>query len=210
MLIGLTGKARSGKDTFAVMLADALFGKTGRRFTLAAFAQELKLRVQKDFDLDYEQLWGEDKEAPDRRYCKCLGVEGNPESFWSGREILQSYGQFYRTIDSSFWVRNLLMSMQEKEVDNVIITDVRHTNEADSVLDNDGYIVKITSDRSDKQCVHGTDHVSEVDMDSYGRIDFTVVNDLGLPELSQVAKDVVSFLIDSENKKENLEESKNG
>lgn len=210
MLIGVTGKARSGKDTFAAMLADALFGVTGRRFILAAFAQELKLRVQKDFDLDYEQLWGEDKEIPDQRYRKALRAENDPEPFWTAREILQNYGQFYRTIDGNFWVHSLFRALKEKELDHAIITDVRHPNEADPILDGGGYMLKVTSDRSDKPGIHGEMHISETAMDDYNRIDFTVVNDWGLQELSQAAQDVAKFILDTEKMKDNLEGPKNG
>jgi adenosyl cobinamide kinase/adenosyl cobinamide phosphate guanylyltransferase len=51
MLIGIKGKARSGKDTFAELLANALFDEGRQRFVLMAYAHELKLRVQRDFDL---------------------------------------------------------------------------------------------------------------------------------------------------------------
>jgi hypothetical protein len=209
MFIGVTGKARSGKDTFAAMLAGALFDTTGRRFVLAAFAQELKLRVQRDFDLDHEQLWGDDKEVPDQRYRKGIRAENDPEPYWTSREILQNYGQFYRTIDGNFWVNNLFRVLAEKEIENAIITDVRHPNEGDPIIDKGGYMIKVTSARNDLPGIHGAEHISEIAMDDYNRIDFTVVNDWGLEELTHAAKDVARFLIDSENMKENLE-GKNG
>ena len=70
IVIGICGKARSGKDTFAEMLAEELFDKIQKKFVMMAYATELKLRVQRDFDLSYDQLWGDDKEVEDKRYPK--------------------------------------------------------------------------------------------------------------------------------------------
>ena len=60
----------SGKDTFAVMLAEELYNVLKSKFILMAFAKDLKDKVQQDFDLHYDQLWGDDKEVEDKRYTK--------------------------------------------------------------------------------------------------------------------------------------------
>jgi hypothetical protein len=190
MLIATVGKARTGKDTFAEMLAEELFDITQTKFTLMAYATEIKLRVQRDFDLSYDQLWGDQKEVEDKRYPK-----PNSSAFWTGREILQSYGQFFRMIDSDFWVNNLFNVIDEKEYSNVIITDVRHPNEAGPVKERGGYVIRVTSDRENKQNIHGAQHISETAMDDYEDIDFTVVNNQGLSELRVVAKNISRFLI---------------
>ena len=105
MIIGIVGKARSGKDTFAEMLAEELFTVSGKRFVLMAYAQELKLRIQRDFDLSYDQLWGDSKEEYDRRYIKNRGnyIAGRRDhdeiklDYWTPREMMQSYGEFFRS-----------------------------------------------------------------------------------------------------------------
>ena len=60
MIIGIAGKARSGKDTFALMLVEELNKRYYPPFVMMAFANELKTRCQEAFDLSYEQLWGDD------------------------------------------------------------------------------------------------------------------------------------------------------
>ena len=115
MIVGVSGKARSGKDTFAEMLAESLQTETGKAYVMMAYAHELKLRVQKDFDMSYEQLWGDEKEIPDKRYPKPDG-----DGFWTPREILQAYGQFFRTIDYDFWVKHLFRVIEDKEYKNVL------------------------------------------------------------------------------------------
>jgi len=210
MIIGISGKARSGKDTFAKMLAEELQKKTGQAYVLMAYAHELKLRVQKDFDMSYEQLWGNEKEVYDRRYRKDRQnwVAGRrdhdeiKENFWTPREILQAYGQFFRTIDYDFWVSYLFRVIEEKEYKNVIITDVRHVNEVDAVVDRGGYHIRV--EREDKDSVHNEQHISETALDGGHRIDFNVINNWTLRHLEEAAKDVVSFLIDSELEFNNL------
>jgi len=196
MIIGITGKARSGKDTFAEMLAEQLYELSRKKFVLMAYATELKQRCQRDFNLSWDQLWGDDKEAADHRYPKPLSTN-DPEDtleFWTGREILQAYGQFFRTIDYNFWVKALFTSIEDKEYSNVIVTDVRHPNEADPVREKGGVVIKVVSRRSNIQAIHGSNHISEIAMDDY-QVDHLVANDFGLTELRSVAKEIATLII---------------
>lgn len=195
MIISIIGKARSGKDTFAEILAEEIFNSVRKRFILMAYANELKNRVQRDFDLSYEQLWGNEKEVIDKRYPKYK--EGH-NIFWTPREIMQDYGEFYRSIDYDFWVKELFRVIDEKEYTNVIITDVRHPNEADPVIKRGGLIIKITSNRDNKEQVHGENHISETAMDNYDKVDFHVTNDGSIEDLRVTAQQVVKFIIESQ------------
>ena len=104
LLLGITGSAQSGKDTFAEMLVKELKKQINCSFVLMAYAHELKLKVQKDFDLSYEQLWGSEKEIEDERYVHTKNsLYHGDRTYWTPREIMQDYGQFYRTIDYDFW-----------------------------------------------------------------------------------------------------------
>jgi hypothetical protein len=209
LLIGITGLARSGKDTFAKLLAQELYKQTNRLFVLIAYAQELKLRVQKDFDLSYEQLWGDEKETYDLRYKKSRGMlpfcAGNRDDgkglevlkerqHWTSREIVQDYGEFYRTIDSEFWVKHLFKVIKNNGYKNVIITDVRHFNEADSIINKGGCIIKINRENSSK--IHNQQHASETSMRGYNKIDFIVNNNGTMDDLKLNAIVVTKQIID--------------
>lgn len=212
MIIGISGKARSGKDTFAQMLAEELQKQTGQAYVLMAYAHELKIKIQKDFDLSYEQLWGDEKEIEDKRYRKPLPDDiGVPSKgivhHWTSREIMQNYGQFFRTIDYDFWVKNLFRVVEDKDYKNVIITDLRHVNEVNAVVDRNGYHVRV--DREDKDSVHNEEHISETALDEGHRVDFTVNNYETLEELKETAKIVVRFLISSEKMFNKLERKEN-
>ena len=191
MLIGIGCKARMGKDTFANMLAEELYNILKSKFVLIAYAKDLKDRVQKDFDLHYDQLWGDDKETEDKRYIKSV-VDG-VKQYWTGREILQAYGHFFRTIDYDYWVKSLFQTIDYKEYKNVIITDVRYPNEANAIVDRDGFIISIT--RNIENNIHGKDHSSETAMDGYDKIDFNIKNDGTIDDLRVVAKDTAKLLV---------------
>ncbi len=214
MIVGISGKARSGKDTFADMLAGEMNRTSYPPFVAMAFAHELKIKCMEAFDLSYEQLWGEEKEVPDKRYMKPTArVSGTlepppdaPGLYWTGREIMQEFGGFYRTIDNEFWIKNLFKTAEDKDYTNIIITDVRYINEADYILDKGGYVVRV--ERESKDDVHNMRHPSEMELDNYGRFDFTVMNNWGLEELREAAKDVKRFLLDSEKAFNKLKEIK--
>jgi DNA polymerase III delta prime subunit len=211
MLLLLSGKARVGKDTFGLMLAEELQKETGQAYIMMSYAHELKIKIQKDFDLSYEQLFGDEKEIYDLRYSKkrgplpyCVGNRDDGRGLevleerqhWTAREIMQDYGQFFRTIDYDFWVKLLFNVIEEKEYKNVIITDGRHKNEVDVVVDRGGYHIRV--ERGVKDNVHNTQHISETALDKGHRIDFMVKNYGTLEDLRTTAKNVVRFLIDSE------------
>jgi len=221
MIIGISGKARSGKDTFATMLATELNKVSWPSYVMMAFANELKLRCQAAFDLTFEQLWGEDKEKYDQRYPKARGILpyciGNRDDgkglevleerkHWTAREIMQDYGAFYRTIDNQFWIKNLFKVAEEKEYTSVIVTDVRYINEADYIIDNGGYVIRV--ERENKDSVHNEEHPSEVELDGYNRFDFVIDNSGTLKQLEEAAVTCTRFLKDSEKDLKKIKEIK--
>lgn len=201
VLVGIVGQARTGKDTFAEFLAEALFDKLHKKFILMAYAHEIKLRIQRDFDLSYEQLWGDKKEVIDERYERKIPY--SEQTYWTPREILQEYGEFLKTIDNSFWVSHLFRVIEEKEFENIIVTDVRFPVEATAVSDRGGFLVKIN--RSNKEEVHGANHSSEMSMEGYDNIDFHVENNGTKGDLRNTAKQVVEMLTAFYKTKKNLE-----
>ena len=200
MIIGISGKARSGKDTFAGMLAKALNKQSYPPYVMMAFAHELKTKCQEAFDLSWEQLWGDDKEIPDTRYTKptatTTGTANLPEPiYWTAREIMQNFGAFYRTIDNQFWIKNLFRVAERKEYSNVIVTDVRYINEADYILDIGGLVLRV--EREDKADVHNMAHPSEVELDGYDSFSIIIDNNGTLEDLEasaeSIAKDLTKF-----------------
>jgi len=166
MIIGLVGKARSGKDTFASILYKKM-DKLDILFLTFSFAGDLKARVMEDFELDYEQINGNLKEVPDPRYPKKDG------GFWTPREILQFMGtEAYRSIDNNFWVKQLMdknidimANREDGEAFNFIITDCRFPDEVRAIEDRGGIIIRIT--RADRDAITNDKHASETALDNF-------------------------------------------
>ena len=171
MIIGLSGYARSGKDT----AADHLVSKYGfTRYSFAAPMKEAMYRLNPIVSSDaignfrYKDLvdvYGLDKAKDShpeiRRLLQVFGTE-------VGRDM---FGQ-------NFWVDLALNNAKENLV---VISDVRFKNEADGIKAAGGQVWRIN--RLGIGPV--TDHASEIDLDDY-EFDHIVSNDLSVSHLNNV------------------------
>lgn len=164
-IIGLTGYAQSGKDTFASILVE----KYG--YSRIAFADKIR-----DFlyginpmvacsptgylqDLVNLVGWDKAKQEPQvRRLLQDLGI--------SARDL----------ISEDIWVTAALSSVSKDQ--RVVITDVRFENEAATIKSMGGQLWRVK--RSGVGPVN--DHVSESEMDGY-KVDQIFVNNGTLEEL---------------------------
>jgi len=196
MIIGLHGKARSGKDQFGEYLITS-FSHKGRCFEHMAFATQLKNMCKEHFGLTDDQLWERGKnmrEAPDFRFAKRYnGASSDPENYWSPREIMQELGSFYRRIKHDYWVYALDKEVKKREYKDVVITDVRHVNECDYVRKNRGILIKIT--RPVIHEIRGMNHESETALNDYTAFDIIINNDGTLEDLYRAAEDTVEAII---------------
>lgn len=203
-IIGLCGQARVGKDTFGALLKDAFKDLTGEDYIFMAYAGVLKEQAAESFGLTREQLHGDQKERPDGRYTKEDGTN------WTAREIMQSFGDYFRSIDPNYWVKKVVDKIEKECYSNVIITDIRYPNELSAIDTFHGTSIKIV--RDDRPEIHGSSHSSETSMDDITDFDFVVNNDGTLDDLKEVAYSLAHRLITvqrvSKNKK--VEEVKNG
>jgi hypothetical protein len=167
-IIGLTGYAQSGKDTFASILVE----KYG--YSRIAFADKIR-----DFlyginpmvgcsptgylqDLVNLVGWDKAKQEPQvRRLLQDLGI--------SARDL----------ISEDIWVTAALSSVSKDQ--RVVITDVRFENEAAMIKSMGGQLWRVK--RSGVGPVN--DHVSESEMDGY-KVDQIFVNNGTLEELQDL------------------------
>jgi len=204
MILGIIGKARHGKDTFANYLVDIFSSEYGIEFKTTAFAHRLKQMCLEHFNLTRDQLWGNAKEDPTKykkqgppqgaavRYDDGRGL---PPWYWTPREIMQEIGSFYRKIDSDFWVRKVDEDWKYNNCPDLVITDVRHKNESDFVKNKGGILIKIV--RKDLIEIHGMDHVSEVALDDMpdDYFDIIINNDGSLEDLQISAFQTADVII---------------
>ena len=158
ILLGLSGKKQSGKNTVARLIAQHSKGSVYE----LGFADALKIEVATacGVPLDY--------------------LEEQKSRF---RPILQWWGtEFRRYDDLDYWIRKVGTKLIESSYkpDVAIITDCRFVNEAEAVRSWNGVMVRVL--RTTELQNHDP-HSSETALDSY-KHDFTLINDGHLGELS--------------------------
>lgn len=164
-LIGITGKARSGKDT----VAKHLWGE--HEFTRIAMADPLKTAARAIFGLSHEQV-----------YDDSLKEEVMPYWGMSPRQLFQLLGTeaVKGTFGDDTWVRRWLLSYSTlSQTDHVVVPDVRFDIEAETIRNLGGIIIEV---RRGPGLVGSTgDHASERGLSTLP--DAVINNDGTLEEL---------------------------
>jgi hypothetical protein len=129
MIIGISGYARSGKDTFGLSLQRIL--KTYKiNSELIAFANVLKEDLN-DFLLD--------------KFNISAFTKNDSEKFLI-RPMLVAYGESKRNQSPNYWIDQIEEKTKNKLI---IITDVRYENEAKWIIDNGGFLIHLNRQRED-------------------------------------------------------------
>jgi hypothetical protein len=165
MLIGLNGKAGSGKDTAFTFINEwATFH--GYKAERDAFADRLKISAGRALGIHSED--GSEELA----FCNAIKVNSKISLKWddgkahhhelTGREYLQYYGtEAHRQVFSDdFWI-NMVLGPERPGVDILVITDVRFPNEAEAIREEGGEVWTIH--RWEET---GDTHASEQDLDN--------------------------------------------
>ena len=166
MIIGLSGYARSGKDTMASTLC---LNYGYRRVSFADPMREAILTLNPKIDSithvsDYVQDYGWDM------------AKQNPEI----RRLLQVFGT---EIGRKMFGENVWIDMAFKDIkpdENVVIADVRFPNEADAIKQRGGKVIRVN--RHNHSAVNR--HKSEIAMDNY-MFDHAIYNDGTLDDFTE-------------------------
>lgn len=131
MLIGLSGKAGSGKDTVAQYL------ETVHEFIPIAYADPVKAGLKAMFRFDPEYLTDQEMKEQD---IPGLGV--------SGRVLMQTLGTEWgrNLIDEDIWVNIARRKILMLDSYDVVVTDVRFDNEAALIRELGGILVNVVRD----------------------------------------------------------------
>ena len=166
MIIGLSGYARSGKDTVANILVS-------QGFTRVAFADAIRESL---FILN--PLVGDSL-----RLQECIWMNGG----WEGakilpevRTLLQVFGTDVgrKLLGENVWVDVLFSSLNPDK--NYVVSDVRFENECEAILSRGGEMWRIN--RADVGPVNG--HISDSALDSYKDFAYTINNSDSLTVLN--------------------------
>lgn len=190
-LIGITGHARSGKDT----VGQYLCGKHDNTYKLA-FADPLKMAVKEMFGIFEDDLY--DSVMKER-----------PNNFWgvSPRQMAQFFGtemvretlpKLIPEVGENFWVHRMVQKLigaenqvEYNEDDVVVITDVRFQNEYDWIVSQGGIIIHLTREGADGT-VGIPGHSSEAGIDfHHEHMTYTLDNNSTLEKLYEDVDDTI-------------------
>ena len=190
LIVGIAGKAGSGKNTVANYIEKRLANFDIHSHQVS-FASRLKIGISTMFDIPYEWTQTEN---------------GKKEKIpWLGnktvREILQYVGtEIARGIDENVWI-NLVDKFLEdnKEIYKdwvIIIPDVRFENEARWVLSKNGMLLYIDASKrlQDKKYEHSSELFEWVRKFVYNNMLYVVDNNMDLDALKKQI-DVVVYSI---------------
>lgn len=167
MIIGLSGYARSGKDTVAGML----MGIHG--YERVAFADKIRELL---FAMD-PLIMHEGRDFRLQDIVESKGWEDAKTQHPEVRRLLQDLGVGGRSLlDESIWVNAALNTFTAD--DKVVVTDVRFKNEAARIKNLGGQIWRINRINVGP----ANDHISEIDLDDWG-FDGVITNNSDMPNL---------------------------
>ena len=184
MIIGISGKAGSGKDTAAKMLEvlyanpdisyEDFANKRYKNFAdiqIVHFADSLKETAQVLFRIgEWETNTQEGKKTTINWIGKTV------------RELLQGIGQGLRdAIDPNLWVKILFANT--KDWSNYIIADVRYPNELEAIKERNGILLRI-----DRKGAGAGNHSSETALDNYKEWDVHIENNGSIEDLFETMK----------------------
>lgn len=196
-VIGISGKIGSGKDTFAELLAEQLNGKVERY----ALADKLRLiteiisgirmttthEVNKPFCNEIRNYTQDQKNIVIKQFDKTIG------------ETLQLVGTdlFRDNYDTDIWVKSLFNEELDGKLNDgkiIVVPDVRFVNEANYILQEGGYLIRLEGDPMSvrENSLRDLNHISETDLDDYTNFSKVIYND---KRDIQVLKKVINDLI---------------
>jgi hypothetical protein len=201
MLVGISGKAQSGKDTFARFFMFEYGVRTGRKFSYAPMLYSMdgisaisSIELKKFADALKQMVTlltgvGRSKLEEEEVKNTSLGPEWDD---MTPRDMLQRLGTdlIRNQLHKDAWV-NALFSTYDDLQSKWIITDMRFPNEAQAVRDRGGLLVRV--ERPDIKLM---DHESETGLDDWTDWDLVFDNDKKFDKVQHFARELVFDMFD--------------
>jgi hypothetical protein len=174
MIIGFTGRKKSGKDTAGLYLINNF------HLTHYKIATPLKDAAKAIFGWTDEYIEDpEIKEKVDERW----GISPRVAMQYLGHEFLKDLGKvsprFAEKTGTNLYVKRMVQYFQDHPKEDIVLTDVRFPAEVAAIHDAEGIVIRIT--RPSTQ-VFGDQHASESFYDTLN-VDEDIVNDGSLDNL---------------------------
>lgn len=182
MIIGISGKKGSGKNTVADIIKYKIKKKHIR---LVSFAEPIKEILSLLLNVPLETL-------EDRNFKKTrLSAEFDNKT---PRELMKIIGTFMRTtVNEDFWINQIMKQIYDNSDTLYVITDVRYKNEMNAILKRGGEIIRVerTNNNTDT-------HQSETDLDDVS-FEYTIHNNGTIEQLIPKVVRMVNYILDVHN-----------
>jgi hypothetical protein len=147
-IIAFSGRKQSGKSTSGEYIEKFI----KQNFLpisckLYSFADPLKQDICINLlGLTYDQCYGSDEDKNSLTDIKWKDIPGyDQDEFMTAREVMEVVGTgIFRKIKNKIWVDATINKIKREEYDLAIVLDNRFPNEVDAVLDNGGFVIRLT------------------------------------------------------------------
>lgn len=162
-LIGIIGQKRAGKDTMADYIIK------NYNYTKKSLSDPLKDACKSIFLLSDEQLYGNEKEVPDKRWNgstprQLLQVVGT-QLF---REDLNKYIPQLNELSNTIWIHHFELWYAKNKDKKIVIPDIRFNDEAQMIKNNGGVLIKINRGEFSKTDLHKSEQeLEDIMADAY-------------------------------------------
>lgn len=163
VIIGILGKAGSGKNTASKVLANLNYDHWAF-CKETAFADPIKDLCSKLFGFTYQQLWGpsQNRNQPSPLY------KDKPEL--TARIALQRIGDIGRELCPSVWIDKVFENIKDlkgRGYQRFVITDVRMPDEVEAISKHNGLLLKLVrSYAKPEEKSEWTNHPTETNQDT--------------------------------------------
>jgi len=175
LIIGISGKIGTGKDTVAREIIKAF---PEYNFRKVSFGYNVKKIVSILTGIDMRTI-----------LSRKIKNEFLSEWGYTVGEMFQIIGtdSIRDNLTENAWIYSLFNNIKDGE--NIIITDVRFKNEAYSILNRGGYLIRLTGESMSKDN-RKTEHKSETELDNFNMFDMIYENKPPISNIKNLIKEL--------------------
>lgn len=178
MIIGVSGKMRSGKTTVSEMIQLM----SDKNYSIHSFADKIKAMVSIATGVNYDEI--------DDKKNDFLPKEFQHDEMTTYRHMLQKFGTdaIRNNLGDNFWISSLFIDLQDKDI---IIPDVRFLNEAEEIKERGGLLIKVNNKHANNIISLENKHISEIEMDNYQDFDIVINNNSSIDDLLKEIEKII-------------------
>ena len=176
LIIGISGKMGTGKDTVAREIIKAY---PEYNFRKVSFGYNVKKIVSILTGIDMRTI-----------LSRKIKNEFLTEWGYTVGEMFQIIGtdSIRDNLTENAWIYSLFNNIKDGE--NIIITDVRFKNEAYSILNRGGYLIRLTGELKSNKDKRKTEHKSEIELDNFNMFDMIYENKPPISNIKNMIKEL--------------------